>query len=231
MKTSIRALAYLSAGLLLAACAAPPLQTGQAGDLSPEGLQRMTGSSFDEVWVRPGLHFSRYEAVLLEPIQVAYREVGDGMRYDSTRMRMDRDGFPIPADQRARIERSFQDRLAQALDASTEFRRVTEPEPGALAVRAVLVDFVSKVPPEGRFGRTEAYVTSVGEATLVVELWDSERDELLARAVDHSRAGPDGQRLIRANHVTSWAEIDRQMQRLAGETRTLMDQIYGLDGA
>jgi hypothetical protein len=231
MNAFSRAVLCLFGGLLLAACAAPPLQSVPDAALSEEGLQRMTGSTFDEVWVRPGLKVSGYRGIVLEPTSVAYREVGERISYEAPRLRADRDGFPIPADQRARIERSFQDRLAQALDDSAEYRRVAAPAPDTLSLRAVLVDFVSKVPPEGSFGRTDTYVTSVGEATLVIELWDSERDELMARAVDHRRAGPTGTRLIRANHVTSWAEIDRQMQRWAGEARQLVDQLYQLDGA
>jgi hypothetical protein len=231
MNANLKAMLCLGGGLLLAACAAPPLQTVPDGELSAEGLQRMSGTTFDEVWVRPGLKVSSYRDIVLEPTSVAYREVDERVSYESPRMRSDRDGFPIPADQRARIEKSFQDRLAQALDASTNYRRVAAPAPGTLSLRAVLVDFVSRVPPEGTFGRTETYVTSVGEATLVIELWDSERDELLARAVDHRKAGPPGTRLIRANHVTSWAEIDRQMQRWAGEARELVDQLYRMDGA
>jgi hypothetical protein len=55
---------------------------------------------------------------------VAYREVGEKIGYESLRLRADWDGFPIPADQRARIEKSFQDRLAQALDDSANYRRM-----------------------------------------------------------------------------------------------------------
>jgi hypothetical protein len=230
MNAFSRVVLGLCSGLLLAACAAPPLQSVPGGELSAEGLQRMSGSTFDEVWVRPGLKVSGYRGIVLEPTSVAYREVGDRISYEAPRLRADRDGFPIPADQRARIEKSFQDRLAQALDDSPEFRRVAAPTSDTLSLRAVLVDFVSRVPPEGSFGRTETYVSSVGEATLVIELWDSERDLLLARAVDHRRAGPTGTRLIRANHVTSWAEIDRQMQRWAVEARELVNQLYQWDG-
>lgn len=231
MKTSIRAWLCLGGALVLAACAASPLQPGPDGELTAEGLQRMTGSNLDEVWVRPGADLRGYRAVVLEPTEVAYREVGERVSYDTPRMRAEPDGFPIPADQRARIERSFRDRLAQELDASPHYRRVDEPAAGTLSVRAVLVDFVSRVPPEGSYGRRETYVSSVGEATLVLELWDIERDELLARAMDHRRAGPQGHQLIRANHVTSWGEIDRQMQRWAGEVRSLLDQLYGMGGA
>ena len=110
-----------------------------------------------------------------------------------------------------------------ALDQVAGLRRASGPGPGTVSLRAVLVDFVSKVPPQEVM--TRVYVTSVGEATLIIELWDDERDELLLRAIDHERAGPPGSELIRANNVTSWAEIDRQMQRWGAQVRRLVEQL------
>lgn len=231
MNNHLHLILGLGCVLLLGACAAPPLQTGPAGEVSEEGLQRMTGTAFDEVWLRPGVSIGNYRGIVLEPTSVAYREVGEGIRYDSPRMRVNEDAFPIPEAQRARIETTFEQKLTHALEESGRFQIVDEAGPGTLSVRAQLVDFVSKVPREGALGRTEVYVTSVGEATLIIEIWDNERDELVARAVDHQRAGPPGAQLIRGNQVTSWAEMNRQMERCADQARELMDELHQVDSA
>lgn len=215
----------LGALLALAACAAGPLRPALDGGLSEAGLQRMSGTTFDEVWLRPGTDFSAYRGVVLEPTSVTYREVDEGIRIHSPRLRVGQDAYPIPTDQRERIEAAFESRLSAALDQANGLRRASIAGPGTLSLRAVLVDFVSRVPPQEAL--TRVYVTSVGEATLIVELWDDERDELLLRAIDHERAGPPGAELIRANHVTSWVEIDRQMQRWGTQVRGLLEQLAG----
>jgi hypothetical protein len=221
----------LCAALLLGACAAPPLQTAPGAEISEEGLQRMSGTEFDEVWARPGLRLGATRGVMLDSTTVAFRDVDERVRLEATRVRATPDAFPIPADQRASIEASFRNRLAEALEQSPQFRRSAVPGAGTLALRAELVDFVSKMPAEGTLGLNQAFVTSAGEATLIIELWDAERGELLARAIDHRRAGPPGPELVRGNRVTSWVEIDRQMRRWGRDVRMLVDQLYALDGA
>ena len=220
----------LCIALLLGACAAPPLQTAPGAVISAEGLQRMSGTEFDEVWARPGLRLGATGGVALDSTTVAFREVDERIRLEATRVRAAADAFPIPADQRASIEASFRNRLAEALEQSPQFRRHAVPGAGRLALRAELLDFVSRMPAEGTLGMNQAFVTSAGEATLVIELWDTERNELLVRAIDHRRAGPPGPELVRGNRVTSWVEIDRQMRRWGRDVRDLVDQLYALDG-
>lgn len=224
-------LPLLCATLLLGACAAPPLQTAPGAVLSEEGLERLSGTEFDEVWARPGLRLGTTRGVMLDSTTVAFRDVDERIRLEATRVRATPDAFPIPADQRASIEASFRKRLAEALEQSPQFRRNAVPGAGTLALRAELVDFVSKMPAEGTLGMNQAFVTSASEATLIVELWDAERNELLARATDHRRAGPPGPELVRGNRVTSWVEIDRQMRRWGRDIQRLIDALYALDGA
>jgi hypothetical protein len=227
MKLQFKSMICLGVGLLLTACAAPPLQEG-TGEVSEEGLHRLSGTNFDEVWVRPGVDVTRFQALALEETNVHYRDVEDDPGLLSPRLRSSQSAFAIPERERDRIEERFHTRLAQALDDSPHFRHVLEPQPGAVSVRASLVDFVSRVPPEGELGRTQVYVNSVGEATLVLELWDSERNELLVRAIDHQRAGPHAPQLIRGNHVTSASELSRTMQRWGDNVRDLLDELYNL---
>lgn len=221
----------LGAILLLGACAAPPLQTVPGAPLSEDGLQRLSGTEFDEVWARPGLRLGANRGFSLDSTSVSFREVDERIRLEATRVRAAPDAFPIPADQRESIEASFRGRLTEGLAESQRFRRSTVAGDGTLALRAELIDFVSRIPSEGTLGLNQAFVTSAGEATLIIELWDMERDELLARAIDHRRAGPPGPELVRGNRVTSWVEIDRQMRRWARDVRQFVDQLYALNGA
>lgn len=216
-------LLFLGAVLTLCACATPPAQ--ETGEFSGEGLQRLSGTTFDEVWLRPGVELNRFDAITLEEANVYYRDVEDGIRQQSPRLRTSEVAFAIPEDQRSRIERSFETSLVDALHSSPYFRPIPDPAQDTLAIRASLVDVVSRVPREGGIGRTQVYVDSVGDATLVVELWDSRRDQLLVRAIDHQRLGPPGHQLVRGNQVTSSAEINRQMRRWAADVRSLLEEL------
>ena len=55
-------------------------------------------------------------------------------------------------------------------------------------IRGGLIDVVSHVPPE-TVGRSDIYLKSVGEATLVIEISDSESNAPLVRIVDRRAAG------------------------------------------
>ena len=57
-------------------------------------------------------------------------------------------------------------------------------------IRAGLLDVVSFVPPDPVGGRTEIYLSRVGEATLVLEIRESESGATLIRAVDRRAAEP-----------------------------------------
>jgi hypothetical protein len=228
MNTFTRLSLCLGAAVALAACAAQAPRPTPVVEMSEAGLQRMAGTTFDEVWVRPGINLAAYRDLVLHSARVEYREVDERLGIHSLRMRPGHDAYPIPEEQRARIEEIFERKLAEALDQSRQFRRVAELGPDTLTVRAVLVDFVSRVPAQEPFA--DVYVRSVGEATLIVELWDEERDELLVRALDHSKdARAPGVQLIRANQVASWTEMNRNMQLWTSQARTLIDQLYRLE--
>jgi hypothetical protein len=132
---------------------------------------------------------------------------------------------------RNRIESFFRQRFSESLQRSPNFQYSSEVVPGALLVRASLVDYVSLAPSEGSLPeRSQAWVRYVAEATLVVELWDPVRDELLVRVTDHQQIEPAGWRFTRGDSVTRFAAIDRQMQRWAGAVGELVDQFYLLGG-
>jgi hypothetical protein len=221
----------LGALLLLSACAAPPLQVVPGAPLSDEGLQRLSGTELDEVWAQPGLRLEADRGFELDSTSVSFRDVEERTRVGATRIGTAPEAFPISANRRQSIEASFRHHLTEALAESPHFRRSAVAGDGTLALRAQLIDFVSKVPEEGTLGLTRTFVTSAAEATLIIELWDVERNELLARAIDHRRAGPPGSELARGNEVTSWVEIERQMQRWARDVRHFIDELYALGGA
>lgn len=71
------------------------------------------------------------------------------------------------------------------------FTLVKELGPDVLLIRAGLLDIVSFVPPE-RIGRSEIYLTEIGQVTLVLELRDSITNAILLRAIDRDSIGDHG---------------------------------------
>jgi hypothetical protein len=73
-------------------------------------------------------------------------------------------------------------------------------------------------------GRGNIYLSSVGQATLVLELRDSETNAILARSIDRRAAEPVGGTFTDSNRVTNAAEVRRLIRYWARRLRE------GLDG-
>jgi hypothetical protein len=84
---------------------------------------------------------------------------------------------------------------------------------------------VSQVPPES-VGRSEVWLSSLGEATLVIELRDSLSNEVIYRAVERRAIERPGNQMVRANTATTWAEVRRWARRWAVSLREGLDSIH-----
>jgi len=79
-------------------------------------------------------------------------------------------------------------------------------------------------------GRGEVWLSSVGEATLIIEVIDSMSGEVIFRAAERRAAEPgQGTTGVRSNSVTTWAEVRRLMRRWARTLREGLDSIPGED--
>ena len=107
---------------------------------------------------------------------------------------------------------------------SEKFTIVDEAGPDVLVVWGGLLDVTSYVPPDNVAGRSEIYLSTVGAATLVLELRDSETNTILARSVDRRAAERQSGQMTSSNRVTNASEVRRLVRFWA---RRLRD---GLDG-
>ncbi len=77
-----------------------------------------------------------------------------------------------------------------------------------------------------RWGAATSILRSVGEATLVVEIRDSESNAVLVRIVGSTR-GADmirRQRMQHSNSVTNWSEVQQLARSWATQLRTSLDE-------
>jgi hypothetical protein len=202
--------------------AAPTIQAGPDAELSFDGLHKVDNSQADLAWARPDFDISGYTKIMPVGAGIEYRPVKNMGR---TTMDRSKSG-PYFIDDKARgqFETLVAEIFKEELQKSERFTMVDEAGPDVLMVRGGLLDVISYVPEEPVGGRSEIFLSSVGEATLVLELRDSETLTILARSVDRRAAETSGGSFQRSNSVTNSAEAKRLIRRWATRLRE------GLDG-
>jgi len=212
---------------ILASALAAALSAGCASDTSPrnaelsyDGLERVENPRVDRAWVKPDADFSRYTEVALLDCFVSFRR----------NWRMSHSGVR---------ERDMQ-RIEQTL--SEEFRRVfsealesggypiaTEPAENVLLIRPAIIDLDVAAPDTSTAGRSKSFTAWPGAMTLVIELYDSVSQEILARAIDRRRARNVGG--IRWTTAGTNREAARRiLSQWANLLVSRLDEIHGKQG-
>jgi len=208
---------------LVACTTTPPtIQTGPDAELSFDGLHKVDNSQADVAWARPDFDISGYTKIWLVGAGIEYRQVKNRGRTSVDRTR----GGPYFIDDksRAQFEELVGKVFKEELEKIEKYELVDGPGPDVLMVRGGLLDVTSYVPPDPVGGRSVVYLSSVGEATLVLELRDSETGTILARSIDRRAAETIGGTFTRSNSVTNSAEARRLVKFWATRLRE------GLDG-
>ena len=208
----------------VAGCAGsnPTIDTSVEAEMTFDGLYPVKGGTADAAWARPGADISQYSKIMLQGVGIEYRPGGESGRLYHARSRADH--FEISEKQKEKLNEILHEAFSDELRKSDHFEIVDAPGPDVLLVRGGLLDVVSFVPPEP-IGRTEIYLSSVGEATLVLEIRDSQSEAIIARAVDR-RAAEDTLGFSESNRINNIAEIRRLAKTWARLLRERLDS-YG----
>ncbi len=209
--------------VLVACTTAPPtIQTGPDAELSFDGLHKVDNSQADVAWARPDFDISGYTKIWPISAGIEYRQVKDRGR--STMARSQGGPYFIDDKSRAQFEELVGTVFKEELEKIEKYELVDGPGPDVLMIRGGLLDVTSYGPPDPVGGRSVVYLSSVGEATLVLELRDSETGTILARSVDRRAPETIGGTFTRSNSVTNSAEARRLIRFWATRLRE------GLDG-
>jgi hypothetical protein len=217
--------ATFCAATSLAAPRQPRLQTGPDAEITHDGLHRVDKSVMDAAWVKPDLDLRPYKKLLIANAGVAYRKldpVSDFQARSETQ-------FPVQEEGKKRFEEILKEEFTEELEKIERYEIVTKPGPDVLLLVGAVIDVLSRVPPNAdsaQFGRGGVYLTSVGEATLVVELRDSLSGEVLARAAD--RRAAESPFAFEVNTVTAWSEVRRLAQSWATLLVKRLNEIEGV---
>jgi hypothetical protein len=195
--------------------------------LSYDGLTPLEDTLMTRVWVREGFSLTGYRKVILEGAGIRYRPVTET---NAAGQRSAAVHFPVSAEQKAELEALITEEFDKALDRLT-LPEVTEPGPDVLLVRGFMLDVVSRIPPADA-GSSDYAIDSVGQATFVVELVDSQTGTVLVRALDTRSARTPGkteQAGAAANRAQARALIARWADLLVDALNdlTAIDELKG----
>ena len=198
--------------------------TAQAAN-SPEswsGLVEVNARQFDSAFLLPGADFRPYTKVMLDEPQVAFRDnwlnSGSGSRARTRVTEADAERIL------ATVSTNTTDIFAREFERAG-FKVVTAAGPDVLRVRIGVVNLFVNAPDTLSAGRSRSFTTNAGEATLIMELRDSQTKALLASVADRRQTqGPGGQ----ATTVSNTAEFNSLASRWA---RTAASGVVALKDA
>jgi hypothetical protein len=177
-------LLLLGAVALLQACVAePPVRDGS---LECEGLTRVSAVGLGGVCVLSSAAGS-YRGALLDEIEYGFHPVASAS--SSTMVgQAARTGYPVGPQQKAELKSLAHVAFTDALE-TLSLVGATESASGVLRVRGQILDVLLETPVDPESGAKYLFDT-IGRATLVVELYDSDTGVLLLRSFDHRETQP-----------------------------------------
>ena len=225
-KTKTSCVRIIALGVVLATVSGcvsspPAIDTGPDAQVTFDGLYPVKGGRMDAAWARPDFSLKQYSKIMLQGVGIEYRPGGEsGKSFYATSAGRH---FEMTDKQKTNFQQIMQEAFVAELAKGQHYQIVTEAGPDVLLVRGGLLDVVSYVPPE-QPGSSEIYLSRVGEATLVIEIRDSQTDAILLRAIDRRAAESSGMNFTNSNRVTNTAEARRMATAWAKIMREGLDR-------
>jgi len=218
------------AALLAAALSLGPVQAQTKKDLEEamgaEGLKAVKSKDLDMLYARPDATLAGYKKVMLDPVEVSFSKNWDPTRTGSN-IKL---GAAERESIRTGVAKITQDQFAKLLQANNGYPVVTEAGPDVLRAKVRVMNLYVNAPDAGAVGRTRTYTMSAGEATLFLELYDSESGQILARVIDR-RESRNNNLMMLAGSVPNAAEAEALAAQWARILRKALDKAHAATGA
>ena len=202
--------------LLVSACAPQPIVPVAATTNEVDGLEQVSSRYFDTAFVRPGMDFSHYTEVLVNESELAFKTPDRAQRQ-----------FPLSDEQKDRFRQTLDAQFAAEL-ANLDNLRLTDAGGARCARFQVRVqDILTTVPAQatGGAGWGSLSLRALGEATLVIELHDSESGEILARVYDRTAVEGVAVAQNQAAPLTRWQDAEVMCKQWASTVRQRLDAL------
>jgi hypothetical protein len=214
-KTTVILLGFFG---LMSACAPQPTIPIDLPETNFDGLEEIRSKYFSAAFVRPGVDFSDYRELLLSESELAFRTP------DRSKQQ-----FPLTAEQKNRFRQLLDTQFAEELANSSTLQMTSSAGPNALKLEVRVQDIVAMVPPRSVSGVGDIALQALAEATLVIEISDSESEELLARVFDRRVIEGTAIAQKQGPPVTQWEEVEAVCKRWAATVRARLDVVVGGD--
>jgi hypothetical protein len=208
--------------ILIAGCssAPPTIQEGPDAEMTFDGLYAVDNAIFKRAWADPDVDFSQYDKIMPGGAFFEYRAVKK--RSGTYNRASSNSEFYIEEQNREKLQELITGIFQEEIAKSTRFTVTDEAGPDVLIIRGGLHDIVSRVPPD-TIGRSDVYLSNVGEITLLLEVVDSRSNEVIYRAVERRAMEPAF--ATRSSSVTTLSEVRRLARRWATTLREGLDSV------
>lgn len=232
MRTRTRAqglagITVIALGLGLIPAAVPVTADEALPQVSKEGLQLQPRKGDRIVYLKPGARFDQYKRVAIldcfvefaKDWQRDYNDQAVGLNQRVTTADMDRI--------KSELAQEFKKVFTQELQKNGDYQVVDVAAPDVLVLRPALVNLRVTAPDLMSAGMSTVVVSSAGQMTLYLELWDSSTNTILARVIDPG-SNVNYSRNMVANRVTNTAEARRLLEFWAQSLRRHLDAVHAV---
>lgn len=185
-----------------------------------EGLQRIHNPKhLAIVYAEPGADLQQYNRIYLVEPYVAFKKNWQREHNRSMSQR-------VRTSDMEKIKVSVKDLFMQVFTAELEkggYELANERAEDVLIVKPAIIDLNVNAPDIATSGMTRTFTESAGSMTLYMELYDSETDDLLAKAIDKKADRGHGW-MEWQTRVTNIAAGKRMMQPWAEALRQALDE-------
>jgi len=221
--TALVAALTVAGGAVVAAPKQPRIQTGPNAEVTADGLVRVEKSVADAAWVKPDFDLTPYKKLMIASAGVSYKKLKPVNEFQAR----NETEFPVKEENKAQFNQILKEEFTKELSKLQRYQIVDKPGPDVLMLVGAVINVESNIPPDidtAKFaGRGGVFLTSVGDATLVIELRDSQSGEVLGRAADGRAA--ESPFAFEANSVTVWTQVRLLAQSWASLLRKRLEEV------
>ena len=201
----------------LGGCAPQPTQPLDKTSFDFEGLEQLPTQDFTAAFGRLGTDFTNYDGVIVNDVQLAFRTPDRS-----------KNQFPVNQDNKEQFTDYLKGEFVSEFAKLQNIELVDAPGPTVLDLHVRVQDILATIPGRrvGDAGRATFALEALGEVTLVIELRDSQSEEVLVRVFDQRAL--EGVAMFQDDKpVTRWPDIERLCQQWALRVREGLDVLVG----
>jgi hypothetical protein len=199
---------------LMSACAPQPTTPIDLPKTNFDGLEEVSSRHFSAAFLRPGVDFTDYQELLLGESELAFQTPDRAKQQ-----------FPLTAEQKDRFRQLLDAQFSDDLATSKTLKITSSAGPKVLKLDVRVQDIIATVPPRSVGGVGGIALQALAEATLIIEISDSESEEILARVFDRRAIQGTAIAQRQGPPVTQWDQVEAVCNRWAATVRERLDVV------